>query len=86
MASGKGNTNAAGLLQAIYQAVFTDLSTLLANAASPGTTLYGLSEESGFKKPQTILDWSRNDYYQAQTPWVGSDIIERVEEFRKTML
>jgi hypothetical protein len=40
MASGKGNTNAAGLLQAIYQAVFTDLSTLLANAASPGTNLY----------------------------------------------
>ena len=40
MASGKGNTNAAGLLQAVYQAVFTDLSSLLANAASPLTTLY----------------------------------------------
>jgi len=40
MASGKGNTNAAGILQAIYQAAFTDLSTLLANAASPVTTLY----------------------------------------------
>lgn len=40
MASGKGNTNAAGLLQAIYQAVFTDLSTLLANAGSPLTNLY----------------------------------------------
>jgi hypothetical protein len=40
MASGKGNTNAAGILQAIYQAVFTDLSTLLANAGSPLTTLY----------------------------------------------
>jgi hypothetical protein len=40
MASGKGNTNAAGLLQAIYQATFTDLSTLLANAGSPLTVLY----------------------------------------------
>lgn len=40
MASGKGNTNAAGVLQAIYQATFTDLSTLLANAASPVTNLY----------------------------------------------
>jgi len=40
MASGKGNTNAAGILQAIYQAVFTDLSTLLANAGSPATDLY----------------------------------------------
>jgi hypothetical protein len=40
MASGKGNTNAAGLLQAIYQAAFTDLSTLLANAGSPLTVLY----------------------------------------------
>lgn len=40
MASGKGNTNAAGILQAIYQATFTDLSTLLANAGSPATLLY----------------------------------------------
>lgn len=40
MASGKGNTNAAGLLQAIYQAIFTDLSTLLANSAGPLTNLY----------------------------------------------
>ena len=40
MASGKGNTNAAGLLQAIYQATFTDLNTLLANSASPLTNLY----------------------------------------------
>ena len=36
----KGNINAAGILQAVYQAVFTDLSTLLANAASPATNLY----------------------------------------------
>lgn len=34
----KGNTNAAGILQAIYQAVFTDLSTLLANAQSGALT------------------------------------------------
>jgi hypothetical protein len=40
MASGKSNTNAAGILQAIYQATFTDLSTLLANAGSPATNLY----------------------------------------------
>lgn len=40
MASGKGNTNAAGILQAIYQATFSDLSTLLANAGSPLTSLY----------------------------------------------
>ena len=40
MASGKGNTNAAGILQAIYQATFTDLSTVLANAASPITNIY----------------------------------------------
>lgn len=40
MASGKGNTNAAGVLQAIYQAVFTDLTTLLANSGAPNTNLY----------------------------------------------
>jgi len=52
----------------------------------PGTTLYGLSEKAGFQKPQTVLEWSRNDYYQAQTPWISSDVIERVKEFRKTLL
>jgi hypothetical protein len=40
MASGKGNTNSAGLLAAIYQAVFTNLTTFLANSASPATNLY----------------------------------------------
>src|SRR4029077_11711644 len=40
MAGGKGNTNTAGLLKALLQATFTDLSTLLANAASPLTVLY----------------------------------------------
>src|SRR5208283_1630747 len=38
MASGKGNTNAAGILQAIYQAVFTDLSNVLANSSSSQIT------------------------------------------------
>ena len=36
----KGNQNAAGILQAMYQAVFTDLNTLLANSGTPLTTLY----------------------------------------------
>ena len=40
MASGKGNTNAAGLLQAMYEAVFSDLTTFLANSGSPATNLY----------------------------------------------
>ena len=40
MASGKGNTNAAGLLQAMFQATFSDLTTFLANSASPATNLY----------------------------------------------
>jgi hypothetical protein len=41
MASGKGNTNALGYLKAVYQAVFTDLSTLWQNSgSSPATNLY----------------------------------------------
>ena len=40
MASGLGNTNAAGLLAAMYQAVFTNLSTFLQNSGSPATNLY----------------------------------------------
>ena len=40
MASGKGNTNAFGYLKAVYQAVFSDLSTLWQNSGSPATNLY----------------------------------------------
>jgi hypothetical protein len=40
MASGKGNTNAFGYLKAVYQAVFTDLSTIWQNAGAPATNLY----------------------------------------------
>lgn len=40
MASGKGNTNALGYLKAVYQAVFSDLSTLWQNAGAPATNLY----------------------------------------------
>jgi hypothetical protein len=40
MASGKGNTNAAGLLAAVYQAVFTNLTSLLANSGSPLANLF----------------------------------------------
>jgi|SRR5271157_2676315 len=40
MASGKGNTGAFGYLKAVFQAVFTDLSTIWQNAGSPATNLY----------------------------------------------
>lgn len=40
MASGKGNTNSAFLLAAIFQAVFSGIANLLANGASPLTNLY----------------------------------------------
>lgn len=40
MASGKNNTYAQLVLESIFQAVFTAIAGLLANAASPDTTLY----------------------------------------------
>src|SRR5271157_196176 len=40
MASGKGNTNAFGYLKAVYQAVFSDLTTLWQNSGSPATPLF----------------------------------------------
>jgi len=40
MAGEKGNTYSQLVLEAIFQAVFTAISGLLANAASPDTTLY----------------------------------------------
>lgn len=40
MAGEKGNTNSQLILEAIFQAVFTAIAGLLANAASPDTNLY----------------------------------------------
>src|ERR1700680_799938 len=40
MASGKNNTYAQLVLESIFQATFTAISNLLANAASPDTNLY----------------------------------------------
>jgi hypothetical protein len=40
MASGKNNTYAQLVLEAIFQATFTAISGLLANASSPDTNLY----------------------------------------------
>jgi hypothetical protein len=40
MASGMGNTYAFGALKALFQAVFTDLSTIWQNAGAPATNLY----------------------------------------------
>lgn len=40
MAGEKGNKNSQLLLEAIFQAVFTAITGLLANAASPDTNLY----------------------------------------------
>jgi hypothetical protein len=40
MASGKGNTNSAFLLAAVYQAVFTGIANVLANSGTPLTNLF----------------------------------------------
>jgi len=40
MASGKGNTCSFGFLKAIYQAVFSDLTTFWQQSGSPATNLY----------------------------------------------
>lgn len=40
MASGKGNSNSILFLEAIFQAVFSEIADLLANAGSPLTDLY----------------------------------------------
>lgn len=40
MATGKGNTNSILFLEAIFQATFSEIANLLANAGSPLTNLY----------------------------------------------
>ncbi len=50
-------------------------------APMPGTPLFGKAIELGYKPPGTPEEWSRYDYYIAQTPWLNKGQEKKVRMF-----
>jgi len=53
-------------------------------APYPGTPLYKDAIRHGFIPPKTLEDWSNYDYYEAQTPWIKSDLSDTIRNFNRT--
>lgn len=52
-------------------------------APYPGTPLYEQALQSGFHPNENFEDWSDYNYYQPQTPWVNSEIVDIVREYTR---
>lgn len=51
-------------------------------APFPGTPLYGMACDNGYAPPQTLEEWANYDYYEITTPWVDSDFLTDVKNYR----
>jgi radical SAM superfamily enzyme YgiQ (UPF0313 family) len=49
----------------------------------PGTRLYREAVRFGFPEAKTLGEFSGNDYYMIQTPWVDRSLQEKVKEFQR---
>ena len=52
-------------------------------APYPGTALYDLAVECGFRAPATLEQWSEYDYYYITTPWIDDKWEPIVREFNE---
>lgn len=52
----------------------------------PGSKLYGDALKFGFNDPKTLTEFSNNDYYSIQTPWVEPGLQDRIQEFQRQAL
>lgn len=52
-------------------------------APYPGTPLFNISIEKGFKPPMTLESWSNYNYYLPQTPWVSKDMLKILNDYTK---
>lgn len=53
-------------------------------APYPGSPLYKLALDSGFKPPARLEEWSRYDYYDILTPWVDPKYAPVIRQFNET--
>ncbi len=52
-------------------------------APYPGTPLYATALENEFEAPTEFEGWSNYNYYEPQTPWVNSNIVDMVREYTR---
>jgi radical SAM superfamily enzyme YgiQ (UPF0313 family) len=55
-------------------------------APYPGTPLFEAAMNQGFKAPTSLEGWSGYDYYDSQTPWTTSAMVEAASSFTKMRL
>jgi anaerobic magnesium-protoporphyrin IX monomethyl ester cyclase len=51
----------------------------------PGTPLYDLSKEMGFKEPQSLLEWGEIYWEVLTVPWVDENLVERVKKYKRLL-
>jgi radical SAM superfamily enzyme YgiQ (UPF0313 family) len=71
------------LISILKQKVPTSELLLFLYAPYPGTPLYGLSSEMGFKEPASLEAWG--DFYLdvPTVPWVDDALVERIKKCKK---
>ncbi len=47
----------------------------------PGSKLFDRAVEHGYQEPKSLLEFSGNDYYLIQTPWLDRHLEEKVRSF-----
>lgn len=52
-------------------------------APFPGTSLYSDAIKYGFKAPKTLENWANYDYYEVQTPWLKTDLNDKIKDFNR---
>lgn len=55
-------------------------------APYPGTPLFDVSLEHGFRPPNSFEEWSNFDYYASQTPWTDDTFVERARRATRMTL
>lgn len=49
----------------------------------PGTQLFKESCDNGFAPPESLVEWSKANYYKANTPWVSKELEIKAQMYTK---
>jgi len=73
------------LIETIKSKIPTSELLLFLYTPYPGTPLYKLSLEMGFKEPQNLESWANVYLDNPITPWIDDDLVKRVREYNKSL-
>lgn len=71
------------LVDTIAEKVPTSEPLLFLYTPYPGTPLFNLSLQMGYKEPQTLEGWGEHYLYNPTSPWVDESLEKRVERYNK---